>query len=88
MKEKKKERRLRDLRRVKTKAERVFRIVMRNKWVPDCGQYREALVNYVKHAEYLAVCSCTMCGNPRKKLRGRDQRTRQEIKFDLRLTEW
>jgi hypothetical protein len=88
VKEKKKERRIRDVKRMKARAKQVYHITMVNRWVPDCGAYREALRRYIKHAEYLAVCSCTQCGNPRKKMRGRDQRTLQEIKFDMRLNEW
>lgn len=84
MKEKKKDRRIRDIRRMKERAKRIYRFTMINRWVPDCGQYREALNRHVKHAEYLAVCSCIQCGNPRKVLRGQDNRTLQEIRFDLR----
>lgn len=84
MKELKKQRRIRDIIRVKAKARRVFHLVMDQRYVPDCGRYREALNRHLKHAEYLAVCSCTMCGNPRKKMRGQDNRTLQEIKFDMR----
>lgn len=84
MKELKKQRRIRDITRVKAKAKWVFHTVMGQKWVPDCARHREALNRHLKHAEYLAVCSCNMCGNPRRVMRGRDNRSLQEIKFDLR----
>ena len=83
MKELKKQRRIRDLKRVKAKAKRIFHIVMDNRYWSDCDRYQEGLTRHLKHAEYLAVCSCHMCGNTRKKMRGRDNRTLQEIRFDL-----
>ena len=34
---------------------------------------------YEKHYNHLAVCSCHMCGNPRKRLRGKHRLTKKEI---------
>lgn len=87
MKEMKRQRRRRDIIRVRERAKRIYQISLGGYYIPDCGKYREALTCYLKHAEYLAVCSCSMCGNPRKKMRGQDNRTLQEIRFDYRLTD-
>lgn len=84
----KKQRRIRDKQRVKAKARTIYNIQMGGSFVPDCGQYREALRRWKKHSDYLAKCSCTQCGNPRRKMRGQDNRTLQEIRFDLRKSDY
>lgn len=53
--ETKRERRRRDLLRMKAKAVRYHKS---NGWGDPARVH--------KHAEYLAVCSCSMCGNPRR----------------------
>lgn len=63
--EKKRERRIRDKQRMKAKAKTVARI----SW-----NYADP-ARAVKHADYLAVCSCTQCGNPRRHF---GERTLQE----------
>ena len=74
--EKLKERRIRDSRRMKAKA----LIVAKISWSyvnPDRA---------VKHADYLAVCSCTMCGNPRRHF---GARTLQELRaMELNVGKW
>ncbi len=65
--EKKRERRIRDKRRMKAKA----RMVARTSW-----GYKDP-ARAVKHADYLAVCSCHQCGNPRRHF---GTRTMQEAK--------
>jgi hypothetical protein len=65
--EKKRERRIRDKQRMKAKA----RKVARTRWgYSDPNRT-------VKQADYLAVCSCCMCGNPRRHF---GSRTLQEIR--------
>lgn len=64
--EKKRERRRRDSQRMKDRASRYARV---NGW-GNPERYR-------KQADYLAVCSCDMCGNPR---RHSGERTLQELR--------
>lgn len=66
--EKKRERRRRDLQRMKDKA---LRYAKTNGW-GNSERYRRA-------AEYLAVCSCDMCGNPRRHF---GHRTLQELRMN------
>lgn len=68
--EQKRERRIRDKQRMKAKA----RMVARVSW----GYADPARA--VKHADYLAVCSCDQCGNPRRHF---GRRTLQETKMLL-----
>lgn len=70
MKEKKRERRIRDNQRMKAKA----KAITNSNW-----KYADPN-RVVKHADYLAVCSCTMCGNPRRHF---GTLTRQELKVKL-----
>lgn len=60
--ETKRQRRRRDLQRMKAKALRIR---------PHDPQ--------AKQAEYLASCSCWMCGNPRRYAKARERLTRQEL---------
>jgi hypothetical protein len=68
-KEQKRERRIRDKQRMKAKARRVSRL-WRSYYDGDSSRA-------MKHADYLAVCSCSMCGNPRRWF---GERTMQEKK--------
>ena len=68
--EKKRERRIRDSQRMKAKARRIY---------PD----RPKAIYW---ADRLAVCSCTMCGNPRHVWKD-GARTMQERRCALRETD-
>lgn len=54
--EKKRERRIRDKRRMKARAVWVAKV----RWGQTDPQ------RAIKQADYIAVCSCDMCGNPRR----------------------
>lgn len=64
--ETKRQRRRRDLIRMKAKAVRVY---------PHEPK--------AKQAEYLAVCSCWLCGNPRRSQKSQERLTIQERRGDL-----
>lgn len=68
--------------RIKAKAKRVFEINLGPNiaFVHDCGKYRSQLARWIKTADYLAVCSCDQCGNPRFGNSFNDK-TLQERKF-------
>lgn len=68
--EKRRERRIRDSKRMKAKAVRLAK----RSW----GYYNPDRA--IKHADYLAVCSCSMCGNPRRHF---GKRTFQEIRAGI-----
>lgn len=55
MKEDKRARRIRDKQRMKARARRFAK---HNGW--------QDIKRAEKHADYIAVCSCTQCGNPRR----------------------
>jgi len=79
-KEKSRERRIRDKQRMKAKA----KWVAKNSW----GYKPDNLERAIKHADYLAVCSCDMCGNPRRHF---GQRTLQEVRVgynDGKIGNW
>lgn len=69
-KEKKRERRRRDLQRMKTKSIGLAKIQIRMMYWREnesCNAMRSRMMNRaVVHAEYMAVCSCDQCGNPRR----------------------
>lgn len=69
--EKKRERRIRDSERMKAKAVKYAK--------QYTSLYAGDIKRAVKHADYLAVCSCSMCGNPRRYW---GKPTMQEIKAD------
>lgn len=58
--------------RIRDKATRIFRA----RYGRDCPN----LIKYLKNSNNLAVCSCFMCGNPRRGNRMGDK-TMQERKF-------
>jgi hypothetical protein len=66
------------LRRMKAKAERIY-------WSRPLADYFADPTPARKQANHLKSCSCPMCGNPRK---WRNERTRQEVKSDFRLSDW
>ncbi len=72
-KEKKRERRRRDLQRMKKRSVSVAKIQMRMMFWDEsehCNAQRQRIITRaIKHAEHMAVCSCTNCGNPRKKMK-------------------
>lgn len=63
----KRSRRRMDTDRMKAKAKRI-------------GQQHNMPGNWRKCYDYLAVCSCHACGNPRRKW---DERTVQELRFEV-----
>lgn len=67
--ETKRQRRRRDILRMKVKAARIY---------PNEPK--------AKQADYLAVCSCWMCGNPRRMLKGTERITVQERRADLTVS--
>ena len=72
--ERKRERRIRDKQRMKAKARKIGL---------NSAAYSDP-DRAAKHADYLAICSCTYCGNPRRYW---GSRTLQELKADLTCSE-
>jgi len=57
--------------RVRRRAERILKFVLDDTYTSG---------DVAKRAEYLAECSCPMCGNPRKWF---GDRSRQEVLYEL-----
>ena len=80
--EKKRERRRRDIARMKAKSLRVVQQQNALQFWDEsehCNAWRFNLIqNAIVHAEYMADCSCPGCGNPRKWF---GQRTIGELRF-------
>jgi hypothetical protein len=80
-KETKKDRRIRDKNRMKAKSIRVAKMqshLLRFDNTEDGNTYRLGQIKRaVKHCNHIAICSCAMCGNPRKWF---GRRTLSEIK--------
>lgn len=66
------------LRRMKTKAERIY-------WQSPLAKYFGDSSPMIKTANHLKSCSCYMCGNPRKWFK---EKTIQELKSDLDCREY
>lgn len=84
--EKKKERRRRDVKRMKDKSLTVAHIQNRMMYWNESEHCNDACARMIsraiKQAEYMAVCSCDQCGNPRRNGDITLQEMRENDKFN------
>jgi len=69
------------LKRMKSKVKRIYK---------DLHMFNneEDLENFsVKNANHMKNCSCSMCGNPRHHLKGKEKKTKKEIVFEEKMRE-
>ncbi len=83
--ERKRERRRRDKLRMKSRSIHIARIQNAMMFWSEDEKYNASRFNLIKraikHCDYIAVCSCVQCGNPRRKMRGQSNLTLQEQRF-------